>query len=35
MAAQIVAGIVESLLNRQPNLDAVTYRSTLGDPTLW
>ncbi|WP_143195788.1 hypothetical protein [Archangium sp. Cb G35] len=35
MAEQIVAGIVESLLNRQPNLDAVTYRSTLGDPPLW
>lgn len=35
MAEQIVAGIVESLLSRQPHLDAVTYRSTLGDPPLW
>jgi N-acetylmuramoyl-L-alanine amidase len=35
IAEQIVAGIVEALLNRQPQLDAVTYRSTLGDPPLW
>ena len=35
IAEQMVAGIVESLLSRQPNLDLVTYRSTIGDPPLW
>jgi N-acetylmuramoyl-L-alanine amidase len=35
IAEQVVAGIVESQLNIQPNLDAVTYRSTLGAPILW
>jgi hypothetical protein len=35
IAEQIVAGMVEALLKPQPGLDAVTYRSTLGEPPLW
>jgi hypothetical protein len=34
-AEQIIAAIIESLLERQPNLDAVTYRSQIGSPPLW